>query len=551
LGAADSDDKDIRFILLTECLQNDFFLNRECRLYLGDQAALSMLVGRDAKVPARGGGRLPVSRNAIAKGPLGVFLKAIFDQRRGAEGRGTLHVINIRDWHAPGSAYDLERRVYGTHCERGTWGAEYIDGLKEYLDPADGSSSGETRSFVKGDVRVCHIHADSVFDFRPRTDRIGNGGAALGKLPVTELEDILDILVQGRREDVSAADAILAQGVELAAIRELADDVEKQASQSASVYVAVIGVYSDIKVLTLLGGLLARYDLPNLAVSDTLTISPTLERHIAGLDFAAKVMQVEVVHGVNDLVRYLGGVPPLEKESEIVAEDGFAQYQTFFKDKQSVLAYQSEKLRDYLVLTERRSLDTYNWIQRSNLFLIIWGSVFLVATLVFAIWSAVDPDDVSWVIPAITGGVGLIQLVTVFHTQPTKDLQRNLMNLTTYRMVLESHSLKMALARFHLTTPRTLREVRTDLEAGEAAFQIAVLERELAAIEKADKVDYRALERLRIGPDVEGEKGGSDGGGDGRVADGGLETEPDGVPDDRRREPSTAVVVDGADQRSE
>ena len=49
LGAADSDDKDIRFILLTECLQNDFFLNRECRLYLGDQAALSMLVGRDAE----------------------------------------------------------------------------------------------------------------------------------------------------------------------------------------------------------------------------------------------------------------------------------------------------------------------------------------------------------------------------------------------------------------------------------------------------------------------------------------------------------------------
>jgi hypothetical protein len=551
LGAADSDDKDIRYILLTECLQNDFFLNRECRLYLGDQAALSVLVGRDAKIPARGGGRLPVSRNAIGKGPLGVFLKAIFDQRRGAEGRGTLHVINIRDWHAPGAAYDLERRVYGTHCERGTWGADYIDGLKGYLDPAAGTSSADTRSFVEGDLRVCHIHADSVFDFRPRTDRIGAGGAALGKLPVTELEDILDILVQGRREDVSAADAILAQGVELAAIRELADDVEKQARQSASVYVAVIGVYSDIKVLTLLGGLLARYDLPNLAVSDTLTISPTLERHIAGLDFAAKVMQVEVVHGVNDLVRYLGGVPPLESESEIVAEDGFAQYQTFFKDKQSVLAYQSEKLRDYLVLTERRSLDTYNWIQRSNLFLIIWGSLFLVATLVFAVWSAVDPDDVSWAIPAITGGVGLIQLVTVFHTQPTQDLQRNLMNLTTYRMVLESHSLKMALARFHLTTPRTLREVRTDLEADEAAFQIAVLERELAAIEKADKVDYRALERLRIGPDVEGEKGSTDGGGDDRVADGGLETEPDGATDDRRREPSTAVVVDGADERSE
>ena len=156
---------------------------------------------------------------------------------------------------------------------------------------------------------------------------------------------------------MDSADEILARGVTLDEIRELARKVRRQASEGARVYVAVIGVYSDVKVLTLLGGLLARYDLPNLAVSDTLTISPTLERHIAGLDFAAKVMQIEVVHGVNDLVRYLGGKPPLESESTIVEEDGFAQYQTFFKDKQSVLAYQSEKLQDYLVLTEKRALN--------------------------------------------------------------------------------------------------------------------------------------------------------------------------------------------------
>jgi hypothetical protein len=337
-----------------------------------------------------------------------------------------------------------------------------------------------------------------VFDFRPRANR---NGKPLGKLPETELEDILDILIQGGAADVEEADAILARGVKLDEIRELADKVEKKAPQSATAYVAVIGVYSDIKVLTLLGGLLARYDLPNLAVSDTLTISPTLERHISGLDFAAKVMQVEVVHGVNDLVRYLGGRPPLESESDVVARDGFAQYQTFFKDKQSVLAYQSEKLRDYLVLTEKRALNTYRWIERSNLFLIAWGSAFLVATLVFAVWSALDPDDVSWAIPAITGGVGLLQLATAFFTQPMNDLQRNLMNLTTYRMILESHSLKMALARFHLTTPRTLRQVRTGPEAEESTLQIGVLERELEAIERADKADYGALERLRIGPE--------------------------------------------------
>ncbi|HWQ02028.1 MAG TPA: hypothetical protein VN449_07925, partial [Gaiellaceae bacterium] len=112
---------EIRYILLTQCLQNDFFVNRECRLYLGDHAALSVLIGRNSKLPPRGGGRLPVSDGDVEQGPLGVFLRAIHDQRRrtglgvrrAAGATGTLHVINIRDWHEPGPAYDRERRTYG------------------------------------------------------------------------------------------------------------------------------------------------------------------------------------------------------------------------------------------------------------------------------------------------------------------------------------------------------------------------------------------------------------------------------------------------------
>lgn len=500
-GAAQRGNDATRYILLTQCLQNDFFLNRECRLYLGDHAALGMLGGRNAPLPRPGGGRLPIAGDAVEHGPLGTFLEAVIDRRRNAkqraESRGTLHVINIRDWHEPGAAYDLERRVYGSHCERGTWGADYVQGLEWLLDPAGGAHGDPARSFVEGSVRVCHIHADSMFDFRPR---VPEDGAPMGKLPATELEDVLDILIQGRDEDVAKMDGILSSRVLLDEIHELADCVEKQGPGRARVYVVVTGVYSDINVLTLLGGLLARYDLPNLAVSDTLTASPTLERHIAGLDFAAKVMHVEVVHGINDLVRYLGGTPPLTSEADLVEPDGFGRYQTFFKDKQSVLAYQTEKLQDYLALTEKRALETYAWIKRANLFLIAWGSAFLVASLVFAIWSAIDPD-VSWALAAITGGVGLIQLVTAFFTQPMQYLNRNLMNLTTYRMVLESHSLKMALSRFHLTTPHALREVRTDREAKEARRQVEILEQELTVIEKADAVDYGALRALGFGGD--------------------------------------------------
>ena len=58
----------------------------------------------------------------------------------------------------------------------------------------------------------------------------------------------------------------------------------------------------------------------------------------------------------------------------------------------------------------------------------------------------------------------------------------------------------MALARFDLTTPHTLREIHTETDSEEAARQMQMLEAELEAIRQADEVDYGALKSLRIGP---------------------------------------------------
>jgi hypothetical protein len=512
---------DYRYILITQCLQNDLFLNTACRLFLGEPTARAMLTGIRGKRQRNGSGRLEFPPDAIANGPLALFLEAtIGRRRRGTDGHGTLHVINIRDWHVPGPTYDLERRTYGAHCEKGTWGAGYVDCLEGYLDPAGSTLAEEARFFSEGSVSVYHIHSDSVFDFRPRVD---DGPASEGKLPTTELEDILDILIQGTDAEVAAAKATLTKERRLEAISDLAHGIDTGSDPGVPIYLGVIGVYSDIKVLTLIGGINSRYRLPNLGLSDTLSASPSLERHIAGLDFADKVMDVEIVHGVNDLVRYLGGTPPLEDESKVIGPDSFSRYKSFFKDKQSVLAYQSEKLQDYLGLTEQKALDTYTWIRRSNLFLIIWGSVFLVATLVLSIWAAVDPEAVDWKAPLITGGVGLVQLVTAFYSRPMRDLSRNLTNFATYRMVLESHSLKMAFARFHLTTPYTLREVRTPEEAAEAKRQIEVLEAALGVIEKFDEGDYRALKDLGFSVDqaaLEGVAPGGNGAGPGTAGKG-------------------------------
>jgi len=499
---------DARYILITQCLQNDLFLNRECKLRLPDNEVKKMLIGKDGPKPKvkPGGGQLQLGRGYPGKGPLGLFLEAVIGRRRrGKEGDGILHVINIRDWHEPGASYDQERCRYGAHCEKGTWGADYIEGLGEYLDPANKKStpsSTEAQFFKEGSVRIYHVHSDSVFDFRPRSEGDGSRPGQ-SKFLASELENILDVIMLGSDDQVDELAQILKPTVSSDRRGKELDDLVKKVDQSRQSldreYIAVIGVYTDIKIKTLLMSLRSRYDISSLAVSDTLTASPSLERHLGALDFAQKVLQVEVIHGLNNLIRFLGGPPSIPNELEIVAADRFSRYASFFQDKQNVLAYQTEKLQDYLRLTEDRAVEVYESIQRSNWFLMLWGSAFLVLTLVGAVLSAIWPDRFDWKLPLVTGGLSLLQLVSAFYSKPMKDLQQNLTNLATFKMILESHSLKTAFARFHLTTPQTLRELQDKDEAEAAARQIEALEKQLAVIEKSEEADYEALKALGFG----------------------------------------------------
>jgi hypothetical protein len=494
MPADDRSQDHARFILITECLQNDFFLNGDCRLRLPDTVVTQMLLG-PREFDLRAAGNVPDQEraDAIRNGPFGVFLHAAAGRRFEADGLPVLHVINLRDWHVPGEGYDFERRIYGTHCEAETWGVGYLEGLDRYLDP---TGTGQEATYAEvGAARFYHLRSDSLFDFKPRAEHRGRRR----KFRASELEDVLDLVVQGSDDDLEEMRRLLAEGG-LGAIHRLARkiDSEEKPRTSRKIYVAVVGVYTDIKVQTLLVGLRTQYDLPNLAVSDTFTASATLERHLAGLDYAAKVLGVEVLHGINDLVSFLGLPPAIADESAIVTRSSFARYRSFFQDKQNVLAFQDEKLRQYLQLTERRSLDVYERVKRANTFLIVFGCVFLTVTLVFAVLSAIWPERFSWEIAAVTGGVGLLQLVSAFVAKPIRDLQQNLTNLAVFKMILESHSLKTALARFHLTTPQTLRELQTEGEANLAAAQVAVLQQQVKAIQEFDSADFADLAKLAL-----------------------------------------------------
>jgi hypothetical protein len=491
MSAVDSRSHGPRYVLITQCLQNDLFLNTECRLRLPDTIVPQMLLGpRDFNLRAAGDAFDENRAKAIEDGPLGIFLRATVGRKMTEDrSRGLLHVINIRDWHAPGAAYDAERRVYGAHCEPGTWGVRYLDGLEQYLDP-----TGEDGDYGEvGAARFYHVRSDSVFDFKPPAALRGDRR----KFRASQLEDVLDILLQGSEQDLEGMRELLLNGG-FDAIHPFARkvDAHEGPGPTGNLYVAVLGVYTHIKVQTVLVGMRTRYDIPNLAVSDTFTASETLERHLAGLDYAAKVLEVEVIHGINDLARFLGMPPAVEDESKVVARLSFARFQSFFQDKQNVLAFQDEKLRQYLQLTERRSLDIYERIKRTNMFLIYFGCAFLVAALLFAILNAVWPSRFEWQVVAITGGIGLVQLVSAFISKPIRDLQRNLTNLAVFKMILESHSLKTALARFHLTTPQTLREHQTESEAKRAAAQVEILRQQVETIQDFDSADFADLARL-------------------------------------------------------
>ena len=134
-GGAAPDGGEIH-ILITQCLQNDFFLNLNCRLSLPKDAVSKLLIHPESeKTFSETKSRRALDSGTLHRGPLARLLQATVGQRLDGSGQGILHLVNIRDWHTPGEMYDRERRVYGSHCQAGTWGAEYIEGLTGLLDP--------------------------------------------------------------------------------------------------------------------------------------------------------------------------------------------------------------------------------------------------------------------------------------------------------------------------------------------------------------------------------------------------------------------------------
>ncbi len=485
------------YILITQCLQNAFFLDAGLRLCLPEDEALRMLVGspsddqpdRVKLEPDPQTNRRKIPDDLLQAGPLASLFDTLakVDEAR----QEPLHVIHIRDWHQPSASYDEERRLYGSHCEAHSWSAEPIEGLHKSLAPwaeKGARPNAEVQATSAQGYRVGNtIHysvaSDSVYDFKPPFYERG------GAQPETSfdvdapspLADILDRIV-GRDLDLH-------------------------------VYVVVIGVYTDIKIKTLLTGLRSRYPIDNLILSDVLTASPNLERHLAGLDFAQKVLNVEIIHSLNDLVAVLYDQrsrqsPPVIPDELIQDSINFREYRSYFLDKQNLLAYQDMKQIEYLDLTRRRATRIYHQIFWTNRLLIGFGFGFLLLTLLLAVVNLFWPEQVAVELVAVTGGLSLIQLVTVFFRNPIQQIQKNLNNLVQMRANLETHSLTLALMRYHFSKPERLYNM---LKTEEESQQLANLEKQMTMIQQAAQVSSELFSAIGFNPSEEDETAGSPG----------------------------------------
>lgn len=539
------------YILITQCLQNGFFFADDSRLCLDQDIVARMLLhstiesedegatGEASKqttprdfVEVKNNRRRITDEDRLKTGPLYQFLSTLMDNRD--ENTDTLHAIHIRDWHKPSLDYDVERSLYGPHCEAGTWESRPLDKFTDYLspwiktqddvqysvgqqqklrkefkenvqDPYDiqhfVTHLGGTRHSPTTNVVHYPVLSDSVFDFR-RSDTI------IDNTYKSEQQDTQKIMaVKPGQTDETPRNPIHRSPSYLEILINSILNIEQQQADTEErelhVNIVVIGVYTDIKIRTLMNGLRSRYRIDNLVVSDVLTAAPSLERHLEALDFLHKVLSVEVVHSLNDLLSILAPGSSREISKGVIQDHvDFRSYRSYYLNKQNLLAYQDSKRIEYLELTRTRSKAIYAQVYSTNKWLLRFGYAFLILTVIFGaaylislvasiFFKEIQVDPTPWLLGSIvTGGLSLVQLFAVFFRNPLNELQDNLNNLIHLRSELETHSLILALLRYHFSTPERLSE--DYLKDGKFEVEEAKLNAIQRQIDMIKKVDFDA-----------------------------------------------------------
>lgn len=105
------------------------------------------------------------------------------------------------------------------------------------------------------------------------------------------------------------------------------------------------------------------------------------------LDFANKVLRVEVMHGVAASPGSFGSDPGDDDKLESSASKVvFADYAQYFRDRQIIMSYEDAQLRGYRQQITRQLGVTVRLVNFTSKFLVGWGIVALPAAVALACW---------------------------------------------------------------------------------------------------------------------------------------------------------------------
>jgi hypothetical protein len=119
----------------------------------------------------------------------------------------------------------------------------------------------------------------------------------------------------------------------------------------------------------------------------------------------------------------------------------------------------------------------------TSTFLIVCGVLTVGSTVALAAIAAIYPGRIPVALPAALLGVSVAQLVTIFFNRPGEELGRLFSREAIVRMLLESRSLRLALARYHLTTPQALH-------GADADSRVKTLHDQIKLLAELDETDF-------------------------------------------------------------
>lgn len=449
-----------RYILITQCLQKDFLENTDCKLCIDEEERRRLLHGENGEKSPK-----------VENGPLYCFLKSTVGEVKN-KNRDDLYIIHIRDHHESSNEnYQHEMMKYGRHCEIDTDGWEFLDKeFKPFFELDNLDRDGD--DFIgRKKERIFEVKSTSIHDFKPEKQ----GEKA-------RLERILDYLI-----------------------------FKEPKPENKNIYILVIGVYTDIKVKILVTDLRTRYRNINIAVASSLTASRSIERHISALDFMKKVLDVVIVHKIPNLLAFLG-----EKSNKILSEckdckegdDFYKEYGDYEVDKQKIIDYAKRKRLEFRQMVGKKAERLYSFVYWLNIILAIIGVIFLIIPIikVLAIGNVIlfnfifdlnfAPLQYSFVSDAIFGGIGLGAFSIIFFSKRMSILQKNLTNFAQFAMLLDSHSLKTAIAQHHLTTPIQLRNVTDSEKIDNQQKSVKLIKQKIEALGLIDSSTNQLLYSL-------------------------------------------------------